>query len=159
MSLLRQRLLVALFGVPLLIIIIWFGGLWGWAALVAVAGIAAIIEFFKMVDRQGRRPPVLLGTVWTTLFILAPMSPWELVDTTLLVGSAGLMASFLWLLTRSHREGTLTDWAWTLAGVLYVGWLLSHSLPSEDWVNRKLDEPGFCWLCLPLSQQTPVLTS
>jgi phosphatidate cytidylyltransferase len=138
---------VALFGVPLLIIIIWFGGLWEWVALVAVAGIAGIIEFFNMVGRRWRRPPVLLGVVWTALFILAPISPWELADTTLLVGTAGLVSSLLWLLTRSHKEGALTAWAWTLAGVLYIGWLLSHLVAL-----RGLDEPeiGRAWVLLTL---------
>jgi phosphatidate cytidylyltransferase len=132
--------LTALIGVPLLIIIIQLGGVWAWAAVVAAVGIAATLELYNMVARQGKRPPAGLGAAWTVLLILAPIASRDIDNSLLLAGSAGLIASFIWLLSRPRQEGLLTAWSWMLAGVLYIGWLLSHFVAlrgvaeGRDWV-------------------------
>ncbi|MFC1870616.1 phosphatidate cytidylyltransferase, partial [Chloroflexota bacterium] len=46
----------------------------------------------------------------------------------------------IWLLIRRQREGAFRDWSWTIAGILYVGWLLSYLVAlrgvaaGRDWV-------------------------
>jgi phosphatidate cytidylyltransferase len=37
-----------------------------------------------------------------------------------------VVLSLIGLLSRRQKEGAFTSWAWTIAGILYVGWLLSH---------------------------------
>jgi len=46
----------------------------------------------------------------------------------------------IWLILRPQKELAFVRWAWTIAGILYVGWLLSHLVAlrgldaGRDWV-------------------------
>ena len=59
--------------------------------------------------------------------------------TPLLLTSA-VVLSLIWLLRRPQKEGVFTNWAWTIAGILYIGWLLSYFVAligldgGRDWV-------------------------
>jgi phosphatidate cytidylyltransferase len=50
------------------------------------------------------------------------------------------MLPLLWLVLRRRKEAAFTSWAWTLTGILYVGWLLSHLVAlrgldfGREWV-------------------------
>ena len=50
------------------------------------------------------------------------------------------MLPLIWLLLRPQKEEAFTRWAWTIAGILYVGWLLSYLVAlrgldaGRDWV-------------------------
>ncbi|MEW6033833.1 MAG: phosphatidate cytidylyltransferase [Chloroflexota bacterium] len=140
---LRQRLITAFVGLAVLILVILFGGMWGWAAFVALAGVLGAIEFYSMAGHSGARPLVLLGCLWIALLILSPLSL-QSNQTAFLVSSAGLVASFVWLLAREHKEGALVSWAITLAGVLYIGWL------SRYLVALRGLEDGRDWLLLAM---------
>ena len=52
--------------------------------------------------------------------------------------------SLILLLTRKQKQGAFTDWAWTFAGILYVGWLLSYLVAL-----RGLDD-GRSWVFLAI---------
>jgi len=72
------------------------------------------------------------------LSILEPHFDLNLL-TPLLLTSAVIL-SLLWLLRYSQREGAFIGWAWTVAGILYIGWLLSYFVAlrgldnGRDWV-------------------------
>lgn len=150
---LRQRLLSALVGLVLLILLIEFGGVWGWAAFVAVAGIAGIIEFFGMASRSRLSPMVLTGCVWTALLALSPLLP-NPDQSILLVVSVGLLFSLL-LLVRDFNGhgGSAVNWAITLAGVFYIGWL------SRYLVALRALPDGQGWLMLALFTTFAIDTS
>jgi phosphatidate cytidylyltransferase len=59
------------------------------------------------------------------------------------------MLSLIWLLLRPQKEGAFIGWAWTIAGILYVGWLLSYfvALRNVDPVNL---EVGRNWVFFAL---------
>jgi phosphatidate cytidylyltransferase len=40
--------------------------------------------------------------------------------------TSAVVLPLIGLLSRRQKEGAFTTWAWTIAGILYVGWLLSH---------------------------------
>ena len=50
------------------------------------------------------------------------------------------MLPLLWVMLRKNREGACSSWAFTLAGVMYLGWLASRYVAliqlhkGEDWV-------------------------
>jgi phosphatidate cytidylyltransferase len=48
------------------------------------------------------------------------------------------------LLFRSSREKAFHQWAWTIAGALYVGWMLSY------WLNLRGLEDGREWVYLAM---------
>ena len=51
-----------------------------------------------------------------------------------------MILPLIWLLLRSQKETAFTSWAWTIAGILYVGWLLSYLVAlrgldaGREWV-------------------------
>ncbi|MCK4274478.1 MAG: phosphatidate cytidylyltransferase [Dehalococcoidales bacterium] len=139
---LRKRVVTALCGIPLLIVAIWFDGPWPWfTILAAVWGLLAVLEFYKMVGVVKFIPLTCFGMVWTLLFILHPHYDYELTVPLLL--TSGIALSLILLLFSLQKEGAVTNWAWIMVGILYVGWLLSYL------VTLRLDA-GRDWLYLAL---------
>ncbi len=131
---LKKRVITALWFVPLLGVVVWFGGEPGFTALIVILGILAAVEFYRMVAISKAPSLTYFGLVWTAFFILSRNS--ELLSflephfnpdllIPLLLTSA-VVLSLIGLLGRRQKEGALASWVWTIAGILYVGWLLSH---------------------------------
>ena len=130
---LKKRVITALWGIPLLTVIIWFGEPW-FTTLVTIWGVLAALEFYKLVTASKVSPLTYFGLIWTILFILSrnsdllsilkPHFDLNLLAPLLLTSAVTL--SLIWLLLRPQKEGAFTGWAWTIAGILYVGWLLSY---------------------------------
>ena len=90
--------------------------------LAAVWGLLACFEFYRMTAVSGVLPLTGFGLVWTLLFILRPQFDFPI---PLLLTSA-VVLSLILLVLSPQKEGAFTRWAWVMAGVLYVGWLLSY---------------------------------
>jgi len=120
---LKKRVITGLCGIPLLIAIVWFGEPW-FTILVAIWGLLAVFEFYKMVAASKAPPLTYFGLIWTLLFILSPHFDYDTL-TPLLLTSAVILP-LIWLLVRPQKEGAFAGWAWTIAGLLYIGWLLSY---------------------------------
>ena len=120
---LKKRVITGLCGIPLLIAIVWFGEPW-FTILVAIWGLLAVFEFYKMVAASKAPPLTYFGLIWTLLFILSPHFDYDTL-TPLLLTSAVILP-LTWLLVRPQKEGAFAGWAWTIAGLLYIGWLLSY---------------------------------
>ena len=151
---LKKRVITGLWGIPLLITAVWFGQPIPWfTLLVAIWGLLAVFEFYKLVGGTGVLPLTYFGLIWTLLFILSRDS--ELLsllephfDLNLLMPfllTSAVILPLIWLLGRRHKEGAFISWAWTIAGILYVGWLLSYFVAL-----RGLDEHGY-WVFLALA--------
>jgi phosphatidate cytidylyltransferase len=76
------------------------------------------------------------------LFIISPHFDYAFL-TPLLLTSA-VVLSLIGLLFRRPKETAFIGWAWTVAGILYVGWLLSYLVAL-----RGLDD-GRNWLLFAL---------
>ncbi len=120
---LKKRVITALCGIPLLIAIVWFGRPW-FTGLVAIWGVLAAFEFYRLVADSKVPPLTYFGLIWTLLFILSPHFDYNFLVPLLL--TSVMLLSMLWLLLRPRKERAFTGWAWTIAGILYVGWLLSY---------------------------------
>jgi len=120
---LKKRVITALVGLPLLIAVIWFGEPW-FTILVAIWGLLAVFEFYRMVATSKVPPLTCFGLIWTLLFILSPHFDYDLLIPLLL--TSAVVLSLIWLLLHPQKERAFTGWAWTIGGILYIGWLLSH---------------------------------
>jgi phosphatidate cytidylyltransferase len=128
---LRYRILTAVVGLPLLIAIIWFGEPW-FTILIAIMAVLGSWEFYRMAGKLKIQPITYLGMAWVLLIVLSPHCPYTATIPFLI--TSAIVISLIWLLFRSPREQAFTNWAWTMAGILYIGWMLSH------WVElRNLD--------------------
>ena len=131
---LKKRVITSLWFAPLLVVVVWFGGEGGFTVLMAVFGILAALEFYRMVAGVRLLPFTCFGLVWTAFFILGRNS--ELLSFLTPYFTPGLLMPLLLtsavvipligLLGRRQKEGAFNSWVWTVAGILYVGWLLGH---------------------------------
>ena len=144
---LRQRVVSAVVFVPVLFASIWFGNPW-FSIVVAVAALLGVIEFYTMVGRRGWQPLTFFGTLWTLFFIFnayyAPQyssNNIQILVTSALIASA-VALSLVWVLfLRSSGEKVMVSWAASVAGIFYMGWLLSYwvlimNSYGGDWNGR-----------------------
>jgi len=140
---LKQRVITGLWGIPLLILAVWFAQPLPWfTILVAIWGLLAVYEFYKIVAGAKVPPLIYFGLIWTLLFIISPHCPYA--PTLPLLLTSAVVLSLIWLLLRPRKEGAFLGWAWTMAGMVYIGWLLSHLVAL-----RGLDD-GRNWVFLAL---------
>jgi phosphatidate cytidylyltransferase len=130
---LRHRILTAVVGVPLLIAIIWFGEPWFTLLMAAMAGLAAW-EFYRMAGRLQVQPITYFAIALVVLIVISPHCPYP-ATLPFLITSA-IIISLIWLLIRYPRDQAFTNWAWTMAGILYIGWMLRY------WVGLRSLETG-----------------
>ncbi len=144
---LKKRVITALWGIPLLIAVIWFGEPW-FSLLVTIWGLLAVFEFYRLVAASKVPPLTYFGLIWTLLFILSRNSDLLSIlephfDPNLLMPlllTLMVILPLIWFILRPQKEQAFASWAWTIAGILYVGWLLSYLVAlrgldgGQNWV-------------------------
>ena len=140
---LKKRVITAICGIPLLVVAVWFDNPLPWfTILVAIWGLLAVYEFYRLCSSTKASPLTYFGLIWTLLFILRPHLDYAQATPILLTSAVAL--SLILLLIRRQKEKAFTDWAWTIAGILYIGWLLSH------WVALRGLDDGRNWVFFAL---------
>jgi phosphatidate cytidylyltransferase len=130
---LKQRVLTAVCLLPVLIAAVWFDEPLPWMTiLVAIWGGLAVLEFYKIVSTTNSRvvPLTTFGVICTIAFIFSPHFDYEYLVPLLL--TAAIMLPPVWLIFRRNKENAFLSWIWTLAGILYIGWLLSHYVALRE---------------------------
>jgi phosphatidate cytidylyltransferase len=137
-DMLGKRIITALWGIPLVVLAVWFDRPVPWlTVLAALYGLLAAIEFYRMTGVSSSRPLAFFGLAWTLLFILQPHCPDERALPLLL--TSGVALSLVLLVFLRDKEGIFQNWAWMMAGVLYIGWLLGLIVAlrleaGRDWL-------------------------
>ena len=90
--------------------------------LVVVLGLPAVYEFFRITGVSKNLPFTIFGIVFTLLFILYPHLGYA--NSLPIILTSGLILSLILLVFLPVKEGAFQHWAWMMAGILYVGWLL-----------------------------------
>ena len=121
----KQRVITALWSIPLVLAAIWFDKPWfPWFSLViAAAAILGILEFYRIAPLPRERLLTAFGVLWVLLFILSPHLNDARIMPTLLAST--VLVPLIWLLCRPSKENILSNWVWSCGGVIYVGWALS----------------------------------
>ena len=149
-SMLLQRVLTALVGIPVILALILIGDV---AFTVAVAVVLALasLEFFSATDPENALPghprlrstvrrmheqrlPAYLGAAAIAGLVAAVDIGFDEWTGALALAVAGV---FLFLIVRGDPESGLRDWLWIIGGVAYVGFLGSHLV-----LVRELDSDG-----------------
>jgi phosphatidate cytidylyltransferase len=138
---LKHRVVTAAVGVPLIILAIWFGDPWI-TLFIAAAALAGTYEFYHIANFDRREPLLYLGLLWTLALVLSPH--YRNPDLLPIIVTAAMLVSLICLLLRPSREKAFHKWAWTIAGALYVGWMLSY------WLNLRGLEDGRDWVYLAM---------
>jgi phosphatidate cytidylyltransferase len=130
---LRHRILTAVVGLPLVIAIIWFGEPWFTLLIAVMAGLASW-EFYHMAGRLKVQPITYFALALVILIIISPHCLYA--STLPILITSAIVITLIWLLIRYPRDQAFTNWAWTMAGILYIGWMLSY------WIQLRGLEVG-----------------
>jgi phosphatidate cytidylyltransferase len=139
---LRKRVITALWGVPLVLLAIWFDGPLPWfTVLMAVWGLLAAWEFYRITGVAVNRPLAYFGLAWVLFFIVHAHFDYDLTLPLLL--TSAIVFSLTLLLFLPKKEGAAAGWAWTTGSILYIGWLLGllvalRTEAGRDWVYLAL---------------------
>jgi phosphatidate cytidylyltransferase len=136
---LTKRVAVAAVGIPLAIVVVYFGG-WALAGLLAVIAALGAAEFVRLA-RQRAVGPVPLITIFgaVTFLIVAALRPtpalaapwfWLLITSVLLFGTAAV----IW--TRGVEGRPLASGGATLLGVLLTGGTLTYAVFLREALRR-----------------------
>ncbi len=131
----RQRIIVALIALPIVLIPIWLGGAWSFGLLLAIALLGAQ-EFYAMMEKGGYHPARELGLLWTALFVLHGWQPQMLPLTTVL--TLGFIAVLIRSLYQQQQPASM--WMSTSVGAIYLGGMAAQAL------SLRLLENGLWWL-------------
>ena len=149
----KQRVITTLWLLPLAIAAVWFGYIPLLVTFcVAALGLLAVLEFYRLAEGVKAKPLVVFGVLFTLLFILIrdpsvkdyvnQYLDFEMVLPTLITG--GIILSLILLLVRQQKFGALPGWAWTWAGIIYIGWILGF-ITQLRYLNN-----GRNWLFLAI---------
>ena len=142
---LRKRVLSSIIFLPIIFVAVWFGSPW-FSWLVAIAALLGVVEFYTMFAEDRWHPITFFGTLWTLLFICnahyantLSSETTQTTVTTALVSSAVVLSLPVAIFIRKQGERASLRWAWGLAGIFYMGWLLSYwvlIMNSQEWEGR-----------------------
>jgi phosphatidate cytidylyltransferase len=91
-------------------------------------------EFYRMAGGLKVQPITYFGIACVLLLIISPHCPYP--QTLPFLITLVIVVSLIWLLFRHHRDQAFTNWVWTMAGILYIGWMLSY------WIQLRSLEGG-----------------
>ena len=118
-----KRLLSALVLLPFVVFLVWAGTLWC-ALLVAFCGGIAALEFYSMVAKSKAKPFTYFGVALSVFLIMSPYLSQDFFLPIILTIATAL--PLIYLLFQREKEDVFSRWVWTLAGIIYIGWLFSY---------------------------------
>lgn len=146
---LKRRTISSVWIASLVIIAIWFGDP-GYTILIAITGIIAVHEFYKMIHGIKVQPLTYFGITITVLLILSRNQDIQLLVNpflntsivTPIIALCAIVIPIIWLFRNASREEAIARWLWTIVGIFYVGWLLSLLVELRSF------EDGRNWVLL-----------
>ncbi len=143
-----QRWLTALIAIPIVLLFVWFGGWWAFAATSMVAAII-MYELRNMLRHAGYHPLMLVSLGLSILFLLAAMFPRQQLLLLEIGFGAFLLISFSWLFFRKNLDGAVVDWSLTLAIAVYIGFPMSYFLLLRGYDASAWQGFSGMWVYLP----------
>ncbi|MCB8945467.1 MAG: phosphatidate cytidylyltransferase [Ardenticatenaceae bacterium] len=138
----RQRVIVFLTAGPLMVYLIYRGGLFYVIPVTAVL-LLATYEYAQIVRKLGWQMPLWLLLPAVFLQLLAGYNPAvDYFAPFLVISLLAAIAYVLWLYEKRLSETAVADWFALMAGILILGWIGSHFL--------RLIQLGWQWTMLAI---------
>lgn len=152
MSNLTQRILTAIIGVPLLLLVFYFGSYYFLAFILLIVGFGSY-EFFRLVDNKNLDSKKVIGIVFC---IILPIGAYfGYLYFIFLFTLVSIFTLFI-NLQKQDLSNTLIGAGTKFLGIVYIGWFLSHAIlirninesifPYIDNTNIKNNDIGFFWI-------------
>ena len=152
MSNLTQRILTAIIGVPLLLLVFYFGSYYFLAFILLIVGFGSY-EFFRLVDNKNLDNKKIIGIVFC--IILPIGANFGYLYFIFLFTLVSIFTLFI-NLQKQDLSTTLIGAGTKFLGIVYIGWFLSHAIlirninesifPYIDNTNLKNNDIGFFWI-------------
>lgn len=133
---LSQRVKAALVFVPLVLILIYFGG-WPFNLFVLALLLVAAFEYTRMFEQMGHRPSLAVVMIGVALFVLQRWFWHGAYFGPLL--TLVILLTAVWALVDYERHGgdAAVGFALNLAGILYLGWVGGAFIPMRALVDGR----------------------
>ncbi len=120
-----QRLLTAFILIPIVLACLYYGGIF-WMLLITLVGMQTLREFFGLMTSKGFAPFAREGYIAAAVIMVAAGT----LDTELMlfVMTVVILGVFFAQLSRKSVTTAIPNIAVTIAGILYIPWLLSHGV-------------------------------
>ncbi len=143
---LRTRILTAIVMLPVVVLLVYLGGL-AWLAAIILVGGLAWREMTTILQRSHFAIDRVLGLAFIVgAAIIAYMNSHQLLQVDLLrpLLTLLLIATLIWALY-DRGDNPIADWSVNIAGALYLGFLLSH------FVTLRERPDGLAWMVLAIT--------
>lgn len=154
----QQRILTAAFGVPLIFLVIYTGGLAFFVFILIIIALG-LFEFFRIVnlkEYKSVKVMIVLGCV------LIASGAYMCSFMFMAFFTLAVLSFMLILLRKSEPSGLITALGMFIFPVLYFGWLFSHSLllrnitfdteiQSAARRTGSLEDPGFFFMIMAIA--------
>lgn len=145
-----QRIVTAVFGIALAIVLIQLGGI-PYLVAVAVLAVVGLLEFYRMAAKKGMRPFQVIGILSGLILVLAAYANNEtlfaedLLMPTLIVS---LFFAFALQLIKNGTEDAIRNVGVTFLGIFYIGGLMAHFVLLRNLENPVLPGKYAIWFAL-----------
>jgi phosphatidate cytidylyltransferase len=129
---LRQRIITAAIGLPVILAITWLGNPW-FTIMVAIIAVLGSIEFYRMVISPKIGSLTCFAIFITVLLSVSPYYPSFLTKPIIL--TLAIIVSLAWLIFLPKKDSTFSKWAWLIGGIIYIGWMLSYWAELRNLTN------------------------
>ena len=154
---LSSRMFVNTLGIPGILLVIWFGGIW-FTLFMSVVLFLAITEFFRMNTSEDCTPKLWLGWVATFGFIWMYSNPHLIIGITHIISIILLFIFFLLIELFSTAQNSTRSLGISVLGILYVPLLLGTLISLRIWdipndsMNNQISHVTFglfvsIWVC------------
>ena len=131
MSELTKRILVALVGIPLIVVLIFLGD-WYFFILILIISFVAQLEFYEMQKKKNFQPQRINGIIAGILLLLGIQTgEWEGIG----IGLVFILMLILAFEMFRHHENVSINIGITLVGILYIPLFLGTLLYTKSYVD------------------------
>ena len=107
--------------------------------LMAIWALSALYEFYRTAQATGKcRPLIYPGLALALLIVIQPL--FDLSGLDRLVLALAVAIPIVIIMLRRDKTTAFASWIWTLAGIIYLGWLVSHYIAirgmdyGREWI-------------------------
>jgi phosphatidate cytidylyltransferase len=149
MSELTKRIIVAIMGIPAIVVLTYLGG-WYFFALISIISMVALWEFYTMQKKQDQKPQVVTGIAAGLLILIGfQTGEWILIGNLLILLVIGIL---LYEMLQANEKASINIGI-TIVGVVYIPFFMAMLLSTRNFLDQSLPDTiqaGFTFVMILL---------